>query len=104
MAAAADVQVQTPPREARVEPTSNDKSPAEQKTPKQHKMMDVNTDEVTVVSSLEQEETPGKTGAPLPSATPETGNSSSDGMKNGEAVPVAEGEEVQVLDKKKEGE
>ncbi|KAJ1289228.1 hypothetical protein BS78_02G148300 [Paspalum vaginatum] len=105
--AAAAADVQTPPREAsaaRVELTSNDKSPAEQKTPKQHKMMDVNTDEVTMVSNLEQEETQGKTGPPLPAATPETRNSSSDVIKHGEAVPVVIEDEVQVVEKKKEGE
>ncbi|ONM54164.1 Protein SAWADEE HOMEODOMAIN HOMOLOG 2 [Zea mays] len=69
-------------------------------------MMDVNTDEeVTMVSTLEQDETQGKTVAPVPSATAETRNSSSDAvMKDAEASSVAQDDdEVQVVDKMKEG-
>ncbi|ONM21521.1 Protein SAWADEE HOMEODOMAIN HOMOLOG 2 [Zea mays] len=68
-------------------------------------MMDVNTDEVTMVSTLEQDETPGKTVAPVPSATAETRNSSSDTvMKGAEASSVVEDDdEVQAVDKMKEG-
>lgn len=104
-AAATNADVHTPPKEIKVELTSNDKSPAEQKLQKQHKMMDVNTDEVTMVSTLEQDETPGKTVAPLPSSTAETRNSSSDAvMKDAEASSVVEDDdEVQVVDKMKEG-
>lgn len=103
--AAAAADVHTPPKEVKME-TSTDKSPAEQNTPKQHKMMDVNTDEVTTVASLEQDETPGKTGAPVPAGTPDTRNSSSDAAtRDGEVASVVEDEEVQVADKKKkEGE
>lgn len=106
-AAATSADVHTPPKEVKVELTSsNDKGPAEQKPAKQHKMMDVNTDKVTMVSKLEQEEAPGKTVAPLPAATAETRNSSSDAvMKDAEASSIAEDDnEVQVVDKMKEGE
>nr|CAB3456779.1 unnamed protein product [Digitaria exilis] len=105
-AAAAAVDIHTPPKEVKMELTSNEKSPVEQKPPKQHKMMDVNTDEVTMVSGVEQEVTPSKTGAPLPSATPETRNSSSDVvMREGEsASAVEDDDEVQVVEKMKEGE
>ena len=50
--------------------------------------------------------TPGKTVAPLPSATPETRNSSSDVvMKEAEASSVVEDDdEVQVVEKMKDGE
>jgi len=105
-AAAASADIHTPPREAKVELASNAKSPYEQKPQKQHKMMDVNTDEeVTMVSTLEQDETQGKTVAPVPSATAETRNSSSDAvMKDAEASSVAQDDdEVQVVDKMKEG-
>ena len=102
---AATTDVHTPRKEVIVELTSNDKSPAEQKPQKQHKMMDVNTDEVTMVSTLEQDETQGKTVAPLPSSTAETRNSSSDAvMKDAEASSVVEDDdEAQVVDKMKEG-
>ncbi|KAF8641991.1 hypothetical protein HU200_067503 [Digitaria exilis] len=105
-AAAAAADIQTPPKEVKMELTSNEKSPVEQKPPKQHKMMDVNTDEVTMVSGVEQEVTPSKTGAPLPSATPETRNSSSDVvMMEGESASVVEDDdEVEVVDKMKDGE
>ncbi|ONM54169.1 Protein SAWADEE HOMEODOMAIN HOMOLOG 2 [Zea mays] len=105
-AAAASADIHTPPREAKVELASNAKSPYEQKPQKQYKMMDVNTDEeVTMVSTLEQDETQGKTVAPVPSATAETRNSSSDAvMKDAEASSVAQDDdEVQVVDKMKEG-
>ncbi|ONM21520.1 Protein SAWADEE HOMEODOMAIN HOMOLOG 2 [Zea mays] len=104
-AAATNADVHTPPKEVKVELASTDKSPAEQKPHKQHKMMDVNTDEVTMVSTLEQDETPGKTVAPVPSATAETRNSSSDTvMKGAEASSVVEDDdEVQAVDKMKEG-
>jgi len=103
--AATNADIHTPPKEIKVELTSNDKSPTEQKPQKQHKMMDVNTDEVTMVSTLEQDETQGKTVAPLPSSTVETRNSSSDAvMKDAEASSVVEDDdEVQVVDKMKEG-
>ncbi|RCV11270.1 hypothetical protein SETIT_2G172900v2 [Setaria italica] len=104
--AAATMDVHTPPKEVKLELTSNEKSPAEQKAPKQHKMMDVNTDEVTMVSGVEQEVTPAKAGAgaSLPSATPETRNSSSDVMRDGESASVVEDDdEVQVVEKMKEG-
>lgn len=104
--AAATMDVHTPPKEVKLELTSNEKSPAEQKAPKQHKMMDVNTDEVTMVSGVEQEVTPAKAGAgaSLPSATPETRNSSSDMMRDGESASVVEDDdEVQVVEKMKEG-
>jgi len=99
--AATNADIHTPPKEIKVELTSNDKSPTEQKPQKQHKMMDVNTDEVTMVSTLEQDETQGKTVAPLPSSTVETRNSSSDAvMKDAEASSVVEDDdEVQVVDK-----
>lgn len=104
-AAATNADVHTPPKEIKVELTSNDKSPSDQKPHKQHKMMDVNTDEVTMVSTLEQDETQGKNVAPLPSSTAETRNSSSDAvMKDAEASSVVEDDdEVQVVDKMKEG-
>ena len=105
--AAATIDAHTPPpKEVKVEATSNEKSPAQQKPPKQHKMMDVNTDEVSMVTSVEQQVTPGKTVAPLPSATPETRNSSSDVvMKEAEASSVVEDDdEVQVVEKMKDGE
>ena len=104
--AAATIDSHTPPKEVKVEATSNEKSPAQQKPPKQHKMMDVNTDEVSMVTSVEQQVTPGKTVAPLPSATPETRNSSSDVvMKEAEASSVLEDDdEVQVVEKMKDGE
>ncbi|CAD6219750.1 unnamed protein product [Miscanthus lutarioriparius] len=104
-AAATNADVHTPPKEIKVESTSNDKSPAEQKPQKQHKMMDVNTDEVTMVSTLEQDETQVKTVAPLPSSTVETRNSSSDAvMKDAEASSVVEDDdEVQLVDMMKEG-
>lgn len=105
--AAATMDVHTPPKEVKLELTSSEKSPAEQKPPKQHKMMDVNTDEVTMVSGVEQEVTPAKTErAPLPSATPETRNSSSDVVtRDGESALVVEDDddEVQVVEKMKDG-
>lgn len=64
--------VHTPPKDVNVELTSNDKCPAEHESQKQHKMMDVNTtdhDEMTMVSSLQQEETPGKVVTSLLSVT-----------------------------------
>ncbi|CAN6173938.1 unnamed protein product [Urochloa humidicola] len=104
--AAATMHIHTPPKEIKLESTSNEKSPVEQKPLKQHKMMDVNTDEVSMVSSTEPEVTPGKTGAPLPSVMPETRSSSSDVvMKEAEASSVVEDDgEVQVVEKMKEGE
>uniref|UniRef100_A0A0A8XT17 Uncharacterized protein n=1 Tax=Arundo donax TaxID=35708 RepID=A0A0A8XT17_ARUDO len=71
-------------------------------------MMDVNTDEVTRVSSSEQVDAAGKTAVPSPSAPHESRmDSSSDvGMKDAEAAPVVQvdDDEVQVVDKVKEGE
>uniref|UniRef100_A0A0A9F033 Uncharacterized protein n=1 Tax=Arundo donax TaxID=35708 RepID=A0A0A9F033_ARUDO len=90
-----------------MESTPTDKSPAEQKTSKQHKMMDVNTDEVTRVSSSDQAAAAGKAAVPLPSAPPEarTDSSSDVGMKDAESAPVVQvdDDEVQVVDKVKEG-
>ncbi|XP_062193270.1 protein SAWADEE HOMEODOMAIN HOMOLOG 2-like [Phragmites australis] len=102
--AAASTDVHTPPKEVKMEWTATEKSPAEQKTPKPHKMMDVNTDEVTTVSSSNQEAA-GKTAAPLPSAPPENGSRSDVATKDAEAAPVvAVDDETQVVDKMKEGE
>ncbi|XP_040381263.1 protein SAWADEE HOMEODOMAIN HOMOLOG 2 [Oryza brachyantha] len=54
----------------------NDKSAAEQKPSKQHKMMDVNTDEVAMVSNPDQEEPTGKPAATMPAAPIKTPNDS----------------------------
>ncbi|XP_062199215.1 protein SAWADEE HOMEODOMAIN HOMOLOG 2-like [Phragmites australis] len=103
--AAASADVHTPPKEHKVELPSNDKSPAEQKALKQHKMMDVNTDEVTAVSSSDQEQPAGKTAAPLLSAPTETSRSGV-ATSDAEAAPVvqADDEEEAQEDKMKEGE
>ncbi|KAL6846378.1 hypothetical protein ACP4OV_023826 [Aristida adscensionis] len=101
--AAASADALTPPREPKVESTPMDKSPAEQKAPKVHKMMDVNTDVVTMVCNSEKEEVAGKPAAPLPTAPPETRNESSSELV--EAAPVVEvDDEVQVVEKMNEGE
>jgi hypothetical protein len=96
--------VHTPTKEVIVDLTSNDKSPAKHKPEKQDKMMDVNTNKVTLVSSLQQEETPGKVVSPLLSSTSEAHNSSTDSMtKEVEAAMVVEDDdEVHVVAKMKE--
>ncbi|KAL6655780.1 hypothetical protein ACP70R_006606 [Stipagrostis hirtigluma subsp. patula] len=102
--AAAAADVHAPLIEPKVE-TPNEKSPAEQKAPKLHKMRDVNTDEVTMVSNSDQEVVPGKIAAPLTPAppVPETRNESSSDVA--EAAPVVEvDDEVQVVDKMEDGE
>uniref|UniRef100_A0A0E0LBP6 Uncharacterized protein n=1 Tax=Oryza punctata TaxID=4537 RepID=A0A0E0LBP6_ORYPU len=84
----------------------NDKSSAEQKLPKQHKMMDVNTDEVTVVSNPDQEEPTGKPAATLPAAPIKTLNDSASAsdvqMGEAQAAPKVESSD-EVEDKMKEG-
>ncbi|TVU02950.1 hypothetical protein EJB05_51529 [Eragrostis curvula] len=102
-AAAASADVRTPPKEVKVESASNEKSPAEKKLPKQHKMMDVNTDEVSMVSD---QEAASKITGPAPSAPSETCNDSSSEvvMRDAEPAQVIEVDEVQVVDKAKEGE
>jgi hypothetical protein len=72
--AATSADVHTPPKEVKMESASNEKCPAEQKPPKQLKMMDVNTDEVSMVS--DQEEAASKTACStsIPSAQAETCN------------------------------
>lgn len=84
----------------------NDKSSAEQKPPKQHKMMDVNTDEVTMVSNQDQEEPTGKPAATLPAAPVKTLNDSASAsdvqMGEAQAAPKVESSD-EVEDKMKEG-
>jgi hypothetical protein len=101
--AAAATDVHTSPKEATMELASKERSPTEQNPLKQHKMMDVNTDEVSMVS--DQEEATGKPVRPTPSAQAETRtDSSSDvAMKDAEPAPVIEVDDEQVVDKVKEG-
>ncbi|KAK3133077.1 hypothetical protein QOZ80_6AG0531800 [Eleusine coracana subsp. coracana] len=84
-AAAASTDVHTQLKEVKVESASNENSSAEQKPSKQHKMMNVNTDKVTVVSDQDAADV---------------------AMKDAEPSSVAEvDDEVQVVvDKVKEGE
>ncbi|XP_062232821.1 protein SAWADEE HOMEODOMAIN HOMOLOG 2-like [Phragmites australis] len=79
-----------PASRASADLTPNQKSTAEQKTPKQHKMTAV-TNEVTMVSDPDQEKRAGKTAAPLPSGAPETSNNSGSDveMKAAVAAPMA---------------
>uniref|UniRef100_A0A0D9WQ37 Homeobox domain-containing protein n=1 Tax=Leersia perrieri TaxID=77586 RepID=A0A0D9WQ37_9ORYZ len=85
----------------------NDKGSAEQKPQKQHKMMDVNTDEVTMVSNPDQEEPTGKTVATLqaePIKTPNDSASASDvQMGEAQAGPKVESSDEVEENKMKEG-
>ncbi|KAL5224133.1 hypothetical protein ABZP36_010772 [Zizania latifolia] len=71
----------------------NDRSSAEQRPQKQHKMMDVNTDKVvTMVSNPDQEEPTGKPAATLAAAPTKTLTDSASDMQMGEvqAAPAVE--------------
>ncbi|GJN34222.1 hypothetical protein PR202_gb22868 [Eleusine coracana subsp. coracana] len=103
-AAVASTDAHTQPKEVKVESASNENSSAEQKPSKQHKMMNVNTDKVTVVSD---QDAAGKNARPTLSAKSEICNDSSSdvAMKDAEPSSVVEvDDEVQVVDKVKEGE